>query len=432
MIDVSSTTLGYSSRHCAAAALRQLRCETGDRSVYSVGTAAHAALEAAARKPRDGESKLQLPRMRAAVASLMRGERTFKGQAEPPYPIEQSMEGLRLAEAWVSEVGVPRGEVEIGIAVDREWRLVDYREPHHYGQVLDVVRRYRDVDDEGREISVIGITDYKTQYVRVSTALGQVDTLQMRGALALGAALAEHEDAEAVEIQVGAVRQRRHFPREPRRIFPNHPVDGDDLSRWRAEIDLAAEAIGAIREKDPDSVASPGLGCMGCPYFGRCKPASDAMGAYGTAIMGGDPAAAASAYFNMRAAAGDAETHLQAYVRHCGSITLDGKELAFHPQERADLVPDFVAILAEALGWTPREESLFMSIKPGVGAVRSLLRAQYRREGANTEKLDELWRAVFTTKIVPVWGVRPVETVEQNGGAEVYPLAPLVEEAGDG
>lgn len=399
-MNISSTTLRYWNSHCAAAALRQLKGEEIDRAPFGAGVAAHAALEAMARDP-----KHPLKAARRAAGALMAGERIYKGHREPPYAPDAVMEGLRIATRWLEEVAAPRGRAEVGIAVNSSWEIVDYEASHHYGQILDIVRIFEDEDEDGGDIRVLRVEDYKTAW---STGLGEIDSVQMHGAACLGAALAEREGCDAVELQLANVRKLRWIPKVPRRLYHRQPVDGDTIRRWREEIDLVVSSLEKIRGSNPDEMASPGGGCSGCPFRERCGPALAS-----TPTGGRGSADEANSYLSARAFLDTVEAELRR-VADSGAIDLgDWRELGFHPKERKILRDDAIPLLSGALHWTPREESLVLNAKLSGGNIRNLFKALHRADDADHDRIGALERSVFTTETIAEWGVRKrVDTVE--------------------
>lgn len=400
-MNISSTTLRYWHRHCAAAALHQLNGEEIDRAPFGTGVAAHAALEAMARDP-----KRPLKAARQAAGALMAGERIYKGHREPPYGPDAVMEGLRIATRWFEEVAAPRGRAEVGIAVNTDWEIVEYEAPHHYGQILDIVRIFDDEGEDGEEVRVLRIEDYKTAW---STGPAEIDSVQMHGAACLGSALAEREGCDAIELQIANVRKLRWIPKAPRRLYYRQPVDGDTIQRWREEIDLVVGSLDKIRDKvgeaDPDEVASPGAGCSGCPFRERCGPVLTSASAGGWANADEAPTIA-NGYLSSRAFLDTIEAELRR-VADSGAIDLgDGRELGFHPKERRILRIDAIPLLSEALHWTPREESLVLNAGLSGGNVRNLFQALHRAEGADHDRLGALERSVFTKETIAEWGVR--------------------------
>lgn len=393
-MNISSSTLRYWHRHCAGAALHQLNGEEIDRAPFGAGVAAHAALEAMAREP-----KHPLKAARQAAGALMAGQRLHKGHREPPYDPDAVMGGLRIATRWFEEVAAPRGRAEVGIAVNSDWQLTDYEAPHHYGQILDIVRVFDDEGEDGEEVRVLRIEDYKTAW---STGPAEIDSVQMHGAACLGAALAEREGCDAVELQLANVRKLRWIPKEPRRLYYRQPVDGDTIQRWREEIDLVVDSLEKIRGADPDEMASPGAGCTDCPFIGRCRPAQAASPGTGH----GNITMVALGYLASRAFLGTIGTELQR-IADSGAIDLgDGHELGFHSKECRALRDDAIPLLSEALHWTPREESLVLNAKLSGANVRNLFKALHRVEGADHDRLGALERSVFTKETISEWGVR--------------------------
>lgn len=413
-MNTSSTTLRYWNRHCAAAALRQLNGEEIDRAPFGAGVAAHAALEAMARDP-----KHPLKAARQAAGALMAGERLYKGRREPPYAPDAVMEGLRIATRWFEEVAAPRGRAEVGIAVNSDWEIVEYEAPHHYGQILDIVRIFEDEGEDGEQVRVLRIEDYKTAW---STGPAEIDSVQMHGAACLGAALAEREGCGAVELQLANVRKLRWIPKVPRRLYHRQPVDGDTIRRWREEIDLVVGSLEKIRGADPDEMASPGAGCSGCPFRERCGPAQAALSIPGVPVQDQHrmcqlsprvSAAIANDYLTRRALLDISEAELKRTADEGAIDLLAGSELGFHPKERRVLRDDAIPLLSEALHWTPREESLVLNAKLTGGNVHNLFRALHRAESADHDILGALERSVFTKETIAEWGVRKrADTVE--------------------
>lgn len=401
-MNISSSPLLTWDRHCAAAALRQLRGDPDDRSFFGEGVAAHAALEAMAGAPRAPEKAA-----RQSATALMMGQRVYKGTPEPPYRPDQVAAGLRLAVEWAEHVGQPRGRAEVGVAVDRDWRLVNWESPHYYGQLLDLIEAVEYEDDDGEILRVLRVVDYKSAW---SVGPGAIESLQMRGALLLAEALARKEGCfDAVEVQIAGLRKRRWFPKEPRRLHLRMPLDAEKLQGYRDELTLAVGSLRKLTEKDPDTVASPGAGCMGCPFVTRCRPCEKAglAGFIGGGLAGWTNLdEIAPNLLASEALAAEAIGKLKERAA-AGAVPLPGgREAGFFPKEHAALTDDAIPLLAAVLGWNAREESLVRNLGLTATAVRSLFRELHRRENADHDKLKELRRSVMTTKIVAEWGVR--------------------------
>jgi hypothetical protein len=239
--------------------------EPYDRSIFAVGVAAHAFLEAeaAAADVPGGHADFDA----VAIALATKG-RSFDGDPEPPMPAEAVEAGRALALSWLEEHPIDFDcTPEKGYAVNKDWQAVKYSSPDaYYKGILDLVYD-ANVEEEEYSMSVVVARDYKSSWRDGAATL---DSTQMKGQALLLRAV--HPDVQAIRLEVANLRTGGIYGKT---ILLDE--EGEALfARWRQELDLAIAASDARRE-DGLRPARPGSGCLGCPYLLRCEEARGYM-----------------------------------------------------------------------------------------------------------------------------------------------------------
>jgi len=289
-----SSALGLAEKHCSRA-LDFLEAGTPyDRSIFAVGTAAHAVLEEigkAATLAGDYLSREERERVAGETCERLIAEgRVFDGRAELPLPSPAVWQGRDLALRYCAmRSPSPGNRYEIELAVDREWRpLEDPHDPRAFVRAqLDAVGRWApnplDENDDGRSPAV-EILDFKTAW---SASADELETIQRKiQAVVAWAHLGSPE--LTLRIVVANVRMGKEWDLE---IDPNDDEGGGrTLELWKNDI---VREIRARDRRDAEGrrIASPGAGCIGCPYLRVCP---DAARSIAVEVLEEEPAALAA------------------------------------------------------------------------------------------------------------------------------------------
>ena len=410
----SSSTLKAASQWCLGAAIRQMRGDPHDRDVFLPGTVSHACLEAATNIIDKPEAAMQ-----QAYFQLITSGRVYKGTLEPPCRIDHAMEGLALARGWVARHEAPMGEAELGLAVDTDWKPAPYGDPHHYGQILDLVTLYEDELRSGQIAQIVSITDYKSAW---GAGMNEVESLQMRGAMALVAAHSERWNAGAVEVQVGNLRKKRLYPKEPLRFELDGPGD-EEMSLIRAEINLSLAALSASRDREPDEVAAVGAGCMTCPYRESCGllAASGSIRALKSVDL-------AERYVALKATLDVVQEHLRTMVMD-GSVELPGgDQLGFFGEESSRAVDQVAAILVDRLSLPLEMEGFLGELGLTAGNITRLVKSRRSNFQVDHGQLDRLLEECLELETEKRFGIQKKPAIVAEGVKPTLNLTGLVDE----
>lgn len=255
--------------HCALSASLSEAGEPQDRTIFHAGTAAHAILQALVEATNKEGRPLEYDEMervaRKVCERLISHGRKFEGVPEPPLPADLVWRGRDAALDYIgAQPFEPGGMAEVGLAVDAEWQPCEYdSERRHFRHIVDYLE-LRDGDPE---------SDYPEKLVTVRDYKGwlgtkeRLDHLQQRAAAVL--AWIHYPEAtvlirEVVNIFTGATFSET--------IYLAYPEEVEKLEEWKKDIDstLAAYEEAKRRGVDGLAAASPGPGCVDCPYLNRC------------------------------------------------------------------------------------------------------------------------------------------------------------------
>ncbi len=397
-----STTLSMAARHC----LRTLdHYEAGapyDRSIFGAGIAAHAVLQACVERPGAPVSALADEVVRAITTV----GRTFDGVPEPPIPIQRALEGRDLALAWLAEHGIPEGaRAEAGLAVDRDWKPCAYDSPDAWWRAAVDVVFEADYEDEDLAARGAVVRDWKSAW---PTDAGELDTVQLRGQALL--AVAHHPEADFVTRQVVNLRTGR--------LYESMLWLDDDgknmLVTWRRDLDLA---IAAAEHRGPDGTrpASPGAGCLGCPYLLRCEPARAHL--RGGAIVEPTAEAIAIRLAVIEAARDELVTLAKAALEE-GSVPVPGGVVGYIAKNVREPAEDATRGLAHA--WFQPENpttwdaqhgdvlGLLSALRPGVSSLENAAKVLHpfnRGDAAWKQRREDLVDRLLTTRTITRFGI---------------------------
>lgn len=407
-----STHLMVAARHCNKALDFIEDGAPRDRSIFAVGVAAHACLQAIAQQP-IGSDPHKIAR--AAVEHLATQGRSFDGVPEPALPPEACLEGMNLAVAWNEAHGVPAGaKAERGIAVDSRWHLVAYDSPAAYYRAIYDLIWIEDVvdDDQELELKTAVCLDYKSSWVASEADL---ESIQMRGQAIL-AALA-YPGADAVRIEIGNLRTGKLYSR----TIELDEAGRVQLATWTRDLELAIAAVNA-RGPDGKRIATPGAGCDGCPYILRCDEAH--------AWMRGSLLEPNASETDRRWAVGTrlavAEAMAEELKQHAKLLTeqapieIDRGVVGWLPKDQREAAADAWRAIAhhwfkvtpeQAATWDAENGELLgllRALEPGVSSITSLAQALApfdRGDKSWKERRGALLEELITTSTAPRFGV---------------------------
>lgn len=128
----SSTRLRYALDNCPYALDLYEAGAPYERGHFEVGIAAHAVIQAVAQETNRQRRALSDDEIQShaerATQALIAGPRVYDRNEEPPIHPDHAIEGRELALDWL--IGIerpePGAEIEVGLALDRDGRSVDY------------------------------------------------------------------------------------------------------------------------------------------------------------------------------------------------------------------------------------------------------------------------------------------------------------------
>ena len=384
-----STTIGLFTDHCPHAVTLFEQGEARSE-VPHIGIVAHDVLHAM------GERR-NIDKVCEDLIAAGRGGR----DAEGPIPADAVFEGRELAERWAADHPLPKpGDgvwYELGIAFDDQWAPMPYDSP---GSMLntriDRVMVYEDFDEDVGELNIAEAADYKTSWRAGSADLES--TQRKIHAVAVWKALKQLEAAHVDCIDVVVINLRTQEEARRRLWLPDDEVI---LERWQRQLEVLARAVARPR------VASPGPGCITCPYARSCKPL-----AARTPWKGEEALLIAESYARHRAQASAMTNELKAHLDDSHKVMLpDGSAVGFISKEVAVVRPAAPELAWKA--WREGEEltddlvlGFLRAMRLGVTPIRRLIKKLGKdREGRKA--LEEAW---LTTKTQARWGHDPPGT----------------------
>jgi len=263
------TTLRLAQNHCSKAIEHYENGVPYDRRFFGVGIAAHAVLQAV------GEARTRNPEAiftiaDKVVARLITEGRTFEGEGEPPMDHDSAFAGRDLALEYLRwhPFDMREDEVfELGLAVNSNFRRTDYSPNAYCRCILDRVSRYVSQEEDSSGARVVKIIDYKTDWPCDSSRL---DSLQLRAQAVIYDACESRNSWDIMIREVVNMRTRESW---------QDVIDVEDsgvIDRWRSDLRLMIKAEEDKLDRESGArLASPGGGCIGCPYALRCDDSLD-------------------------------------------------------------------------------------------------------------------------------------------------------------
>lgn len=399
-----SSTLALLAERCPAA-LDHLDAGTPhDRDGFAAGIAAHAILQAVGMsRDRDAEGLAHLVCLRLASHG-----RAFDGLAEPPLPLEASLEGRRLALDWISRHGLPPEGAcyEHALAVGPDWQPVPWSREAWWRGAVDATWT-EDCAEEESQSRILVVRDWKSSWAQREE---QLDSLQLHGYACLALAHADPMP-DAIRLEIAHLRATTVYART---VWLDYDGLGL-LDVWREEIRIAIEA--AERWTPGQRPARPGAGCHGCPYLTHCTPAREALGVALTSDLA-DLAQAAQDYAVVDAWHAHLATHLRAALAARPPVAIQGGTVGYHPASRRSRTEETAGRLCDAWGVTDsRSRGLVAAIDPSVTAVERVARLLHPGRGGDPtwrEDRAALVEACVDAYLAPVFGVSSLAGVEDT------------------
>ena len=275
MKPVSGTALGTAARHCLRALDHRDNGTPRDETMFAAGITAHAVLETAHIHARQtGECAVprwHLDEIALQVSKRLATEgRVYDGRNQPPMPMVQVQEGAALGARFAAIHPFDLdAEPEQVLAVDENWNPVDPKSKTAIARgVIDVLKPAHEVEidpDDGLTATVLCVDDYKSAF---HAGDAELDSPPMRLYALL--AKAHHPEVNAIQMRI---RNLRTTQTHSRWIWIDDDSGGSAmLERWRSDV-MAQREIMSYRGPDGKRPASPGVGCVGCPYLLHCDAA---------------------------------------------------------------------------------------------------------------------------------------------------------------
>ena len=235
-----------------------------DTSVFDVGIAAHAVIEAIQKhQAQTGDVSPETWAQLAAqtVAALATVGRSFRGHREPPMPMTAAHNGAAIALSYLSRKGsalpdgaLPEQDLAIDFAGDpcapsssaAAWRAI-----------LDRVSLS---EDEEGEVDLT-VTDYKTAWPAGPV---EVESLQLKGQAVLALANLAKLFGDDAPTPTRLIREVVNL-RTGVSYYAVNSVDDPEIEQWRREMIAIGESFPRIGR-----APNPGIGCARCPYAEIC------------------------------------------------------------------------------------------------------------------------------------------------------------------
>lgn len=268
---LTGTSLQTMSNHCLRALDYSQAGVMRDERYFAAGTAAHAVLEAFHRwQIKYPGIEMKQPTReeiaRKVVLHLSEPHPGYRGKEAPPLPLDRVQEGRDVALIWFNGRPPFKGEPEVKIACDANWKVTADKDAAYRG-ILDVLDFEEGVEvdpDDGITADVLTIEDYKTAW---HTNENECDSRQQRFYALLGLAL--YPSTTLLIRRIHNLRTGQTFEKA---LWMDSDSEAT-VARWRREVEEARE-VAAIRGPDGRRPATPGAGCVGCPWVRSCDAAA--------------------------------------------------------------------------------------------------------------------------------------------------------------
>lgn len=267
-----ATNLQLVSRACPYALELYEQKVPYSRDVFGVGIAAHCILEAVQTCTNEIGRELTEEEVKVSALGvcerLMTTGRSYDGVPEPPMKPETVFAGQELALDWLLGVEPcqPGARVEQGLGLDAHGQPCGYWKADGLTirTILDSVRISQEADEESAR-TVLTVRDWKTAW---STDDSELDTLQRK--IQAIAAWRTYGPVEVLRLEVVNLRLQKVYVRD---LYREDGLE-ETLSDWWSAVATTVRALDKQKSIGPRP-ASPGRGCLRCPFLGACEFAAD-------------------------------------------------------------------------------------------------------------------------------------------------------------
>lgn len=365
--------------HCGYAVELSLINAKRDTSVFQTGVAAHAILENIGKETNKNPdiTKEEIEQIANITAyNLTVKGRSYDGNPEPPMTMKQALDGMQLALKYVERNPLPADALyEKHFAFDESWNLVEYDSPEaEFRTMIDYVRIYTEIDEDGEEALVAEVRDFKTQW-NISTDM--LDNLQRR-AQGLVVALA-FPKIDVLKLQVHGLRGNQRIERI---IYLN--FERVTIQNWKDDIAFAINVLKAPQEP------SPGLGCYSCPYAVTCRYNDPE-----------DLHSIAKQYAIHHGKAKELEKKLKAITKE-NPILDERFEIGYKPKKRNTTVPKAMTNLFNI--WKENDGTIdaYLNLCNLTATEAKKIMTQLRKNGIDTKPIEE---TIFNVKEYSQFGI---------------------------
>lgn len=251
MKNYSSSLIKLVNDHCAKALEHYEKDTPYDASEMAYGVASHAVLEQVGKKKAVSQEDRQTV-ADAVVQTLITKGRTFRGRHEPPMQPDKAFMGRDVALRWLEFNELPpNAEYEIEIKVELG------KDKRPFVALHDCVWLEKLTDEYGSRVTAVS-RDWKGWQGRPE----ELETIQRK---AQAITLLQHFSgvANLTDIRLEVCNLQTHA------IFKKEITLDDQglklIDQWARDIDAVCSVVDRTRE------ASPGAGCLGCPYNYMCN-----------------------------------------------------------------------------------------------------------------------------------------------------------------
>lgn len=380
-----------------------------NRDIFSVGTAAHAALEDCGKKTVEigrwlsPEESAEV--MQGTCEKLISEGREFAGKKEPPLPPDKVWAGRDLALRYQKDSPLsPKYTYEKTLGVTKDF-LPCPSKGAWLACRIDAFGTFEPGDDGGwfdeSNLAVgpiLRVRDYKSKWTADKSEL---NTTQRKIQAVIG--WAHFQDGhEALELEVVNFRTGRSHKIM---ILPRTPEGAEVLERWKEDIRSEIKALEGPR------IASPGACCMGCPYINQC---ADAL-AYLPRVFGSaNPEEMAKSYAVNLAVAASMEQALRRATAD-EPIAIPGGFIGAKLGSERKLTDEAYRMLAEF--WIAQAKpssfeqltamlpGLLRSLKIGTGNARALTEKYLQKDSEKIIQREAFLESVTKVRLKPKWGL---------------------------
>ena len=361
------TTIKMHWNNCPHAVTLWKRKVQYDRSIFQAGVIAHAILEQIGKCPEEDPKEIA----DEVVKTICSEGRDYDGEPEPPAPLQDAIEGAKLALDWHERYPVENGEGithEHPFAFDQNWKEVDYNSTQaRFRTLLDVVEISEEYDEESDgSYTVAVVRDYKTSWVATENEL---DSFQRR-CQAVVVWLKYNPDV--IKLEVANLRMKKTFRKEIHVAF-----EEDTLQQWLEEINLSLDTL------DRDLRPNPGPGCTTCFYKMKCKH-------FDNMYNGED---LIQKYIAAKAIVAQTEKEVKKLLIDSAPIESGNQMIGYTQKQRKKVTADTNEKLLEVWkeqGWNLDE--LYPQLSLGVTGVEKIAKIIYKNKNEITELTQKLFK----------------------------------------